>query len=191
MTTTTPPPPKSGSGGYIAAAAVMLLLMGGLIFWKLRGKEEPKPAEPPVASQTPEPVLDAPPPPPPTIEADAGKQEVVRRKGAQRPASGGCNGECTGADSFQLRSALSSKAGQAQRCYERALLQNSTLQGRLAVSVRVGSNGQVCSANIASNALGDVGIASCVLNLFRSATFPAPQGGCVDTVVPMNFVPKT
>jgi hypothetical protein len=90
-----------------------------------------------------------------------------------------------------LRSALAAKAGQARGCYERALRQNTMLQGRLVVNVRVGPQGQVCSAGIGQNALGDPGVASCVLQMFRAGTFPPAQGGCVDTAVPMNFVPKT
>jgi hypothetical protein len=49
----------------------------------------------------------------------------------------------------------------------------------------------VCSAGIASNSVGDPGVASCVLGMFRSGSFPAPQGGCVDAQVPMNFIPKS
>ena len=65
------------------------------------------------------------------------------------------------------------------------------LQGKIVVSIRVGPSGQVCSANIASNSVGDPGVASCVLGMFRSGTFPAPEGGCVDAQVPMNFIPKS
>jgi outer membrane biosynthesis protein TonB len=189
-----PPTPKTGgSGGFIAAALVMLLLMGGLIWWKFRGGEEPKPNDPPpVASTPPQPTLDEPPPPPPPPEVtpDAGKKTVVKRGGGGR-VTGGCGGECEGQAGASLRSALAGKAGASRRCYERALLQNATLQGRMVVGVRVGPQGEVCSANITQNGIGDPGLANCVVGMFRSSTFPAPQGGCVDTQVPMNFVPKS
>jgi outer membrane biosynthesis protein TonB len=188
-----PPPPKHGGGGaFIAAAVVMLLLMGGLIWWRFKGGEEPKPTEPPPVVSAPPPVLDEPPPPPPPPEVvpDAGKEKVaVKRVGG--PVSGGCNGECLGSPTAALQSALAGKAGASRRCYERALLQNATLQGRMKVAVRVGPQGQVCSASIAQNGVGDPGLANCVVGMFRSSTFPPPQGGCVDTAVPMNFVPKT
>jgi outer membrane biosynthesis protein TonB len=188
-----PPPPKHGGGGaFIAAAVVMLLLMGGLIWWKFKGGEEPKPTEPPPVVSAPPPVLDEPPPPPPPPEVvpDAGKEKVAtKRIGGGR--AGGCGGECEGQAGASLRSALAGKAGAARRCYERALLQNATLQGRMVVGVRVGPQGEVCSANITQNAIGDPGLANCVVGMFRSSTFPPPQGGCVDTAVPMNFVPKT
>lgn len=174
------PPPKSGGGGFIVAAIVMLLLVGGLVWWKTRAKDEPKQAvnvpPPPTTSEAP--VLETPPPPPPPPEPDAGK-EVKPNTGKVKytgGGNGGCGGECKGTASAGLRSALRSRAGQARGCYERALRQNSMLQGKIVVSIRVGPSGQVCSANIASNSVGDPGVASCVLGMFRSGTFPAPEG---------------
>jgi outer membrane biosynthesis protein TonB len=185
------PPPKGGSGAFIGAAVVMLLLMGGLIFWKLKGSGDPQPQAsappppppPPTVFEQPPP----PPPPPPPVEEDAGKKPVGK---VGAVGGGACTGECKGTAGAALQSALAAKAGAARGCYERGLRNNATLQGRLVISVRVGPTGQVCSAGVASNALGDPGVASCVVGMFRSASFPAPQGGCVDTQVPMNFVPK-
>ena len=188
---TAPPPPKSGSGGFIAAAVVMLLVAGLLVFWKFRGSgDKPVTPPPPPPSASTAPIVfeqPPPPPPPPDTPDDAGTTQV--KKGTYI-AGGGCAGECKGADSSQLRSALAGKAGQARGCYERALRQTATLQGRLVVNVRVGPQGQVCSAGVGSNGLGDPGVASCVVGMFRSASFPAPAGGCVDAQGPMNFVPK-
>lgn len=185
------PPPKGGSGAFIGAAVAMLLLMGGLIFWKMRGGAQPQqPTAPPPPPPTTPQVFEAPPPPPPPlppVEEDAGKKPVTKLVGG---GGGGCAGECKGTATAALQSALAGKAGAARGCYERGLRQNAMLQGRLVVSVRVGPTGQVCSAGVASNGLGDPGVASCVVGLFRSASFPPPQGGCVDTQVPMNFVPK-
>lgn len=191
---TRPPPPKTGGGGFIAAAVVMLLLMGGLIYWKVKGgedKPEPVATTTPVASPPP-PVLEAPPPPPPPIEKveDAGKK-VVKASGKGYVGGGVCSGECKGTAPAALQGALRGKAGAARGCYERALRQNAMLQGKIMVAVRVGPQGQVCSANIVSNTLGDPGVASCVLGMFRSSSLPPPNGGCVDVQVPMNFVPKT
>lgn len=184
-----PAPPKSGNAGFIAAALIMLLLIGGLIFWKMRGSEEKPVATAPPPASTPEIKLEAPPPPPPPPppEEDAGKKPNGK-KFVGNP-TGGCAGPCTG-DSAMTRAGLSGKAGQARGCYERALRNNNTLSGRLTMSVRVGPQGQVCSANVASNTLGDPGVASCVAQMFRSSSFPPPQGGCMDAQVPMNFVPK-
>jgi hypothetical protein len=168
----------------------MLLLMGGLIYWKMSGNDtKPPPAPPVLASAAP--VFEEPPPPPPPVEEpkDAGvapKQPTKRVLGG----GGGCAGECKGEAPGNLRATLSAKGAQARGCYERALRQNNMLQGRMKIGLRIGPNGSVCSANVTVNELGDPGVASCVLSMFRSSTFPSPQGGCVDAEVPLKFEPK-
>jgi hypothetical protein len=106
--------------------------------------------------------------------------------------SGGatCSAECKGEPSPALTGALSGRAGQARGCYDRALRNNNMLEGRMTVAVKISSTGQVCSANIAKNELSDPGLTSCVLQMFRSGTFPQPKGGCVDANVPLNFKKK-
>ena len=64
---------------------------------------------------------------------------------------------------------------------------NNMLEGRMSVAVKISSTGHVCSANIVKNEVGDPGLTSCVLQMFRSGTFPQPKGGCVDAQVPLNF----
>lgn len=193
MTSTSPPPPKhGGSGPFIAAAIVMLLLMGGLIYWKLGGDApKPAPSSAPVAATTTPPLLDEPPPPPPPPEEpkDAGAETKQTKKAVASTGGGGCSGECKGEEPSSLRSVLAGRAAQARRCYERALMQNNMLQGRMQVSVRIGPTGSVCSANLTQNDL-DPGVGNCVLGIFRSTTFPAPKGGCVDASVPLRFEPK-
>lgn len=194
MASTTPPPPKHSGGGPLIAGAALLLLGVGFMYFRMRGSEpEAAPPPPPPARTTAEaPVFEAPPPPPPpppepTASVDPGAEaRPIKRTGG----AAGCAGPCEGAEPPGLQGQLTAKAALARGCYERALRQNPTLQGRLRVSVRVGTNGNVCSANIAQNELGDPGVASCVVQIFRSATFAAPSGGCVEAQVPIRFAPK-
>jgi hypothetical protein len=189
-----PQPPKNqGGGALIGAVILMLLAMGGLLYWKFRGQEAP-PA--PVASIVPSataPHFDEAPPPPPTMEPDAGKKATPTKK--HIVASGGgapsCAAVCKGDAPAALRSALAGAAGSVRGCYERALRQNQMLQGKLMVAVKIGAQGNACGASLASDTLGDGAVASCVLQKFRSGSFPAPIGGCVDVQVPINFTPKT
>lgn len=191
---TTPPPPKSNNSGYVAAGIGMLIAMGGLIFWKMSGDKAPEPTAPPPKVAEKKPVFDEPPPPPPPVEevkdAEAEKdtpKKIVKGNGA--PTA--CSGPCDGIANAQLQSALGAKGGQARGCYERALRNNPTLEGRLMIAARLGPQGQVCSANVTSNSLGDPGVASCITQMFRSGKFPAPSGGsCVDVQVPLNFVAR-
>jgi len=197
MSETTPPIPKSGgSGPFILAAIVMLLLMGGLIYWKVSsGGSETAKIDTPKPSATPETaVLDEPPPPPPppVASTDASAKPDDTKPGTKKVGSTGGSscGECTGEPNPGLTAALNGKAGQSRACYEKALSSNSTLSGRMTVSIKINQQGTVCSAGVKSD-LGNPLVENCVLQSFRGATFPAPKGGCVDAAVPLYFKPKT
>src|SRR5262249_6622491 len=100
-------------------------------------------------------------------------------------------GKCSGHATSDLESALAFRAKQAHRCYDQALTQDTSLKGKVAINVRVASNGQVCSAGVTSNDMGTPSVAQCVARMFQpSGHFPAPQGGCVDATVPISFVPS-
>jgi hypothetical protein len=175
----------------ILGTIVMLLIVGGLLYWKLGGSSDEETAPPPIASAPvkPPPTEVLPPPPPPPEEVP---EEPEKPSDTKKPsgASAGCSGTCSGDAPPELQAALSGKASAARRCYERALLQNATLQGKVKVQVRVSASGRACSANIVENGLGDPGIATCITRNFMGSSYPAPQGGCVDVAVPMNFMPK-
>jgi hypothetical protein len=99
----------------------------------------------------------------------------------------GCEAKCVGAPPPDLSSALQGRAAQARRCYNSALAQDATLKGRVTIAVKIAPNGSVCGASVAQTDMPAV--AGCVAGVFRSGSFPAPRGGCVDATVPMNFVP--
>ncbi|MEI9937999.1 MAG: AgmX/PglI C-terminal domain-containing protein [Pseudomonadota bacterium] len=197
MSETTPPVPKSGgSGPFILAAIVMLLLMGGLIFWKMKSGSETAKVEAPKPTAAPEqPVLDEPPPPPPppVASADSSAKPDDTKPGTKKVgstvAAAAC-GVCSGEPNPGLQGALGGKAGQSRACYEKALSSNSTLSGRMTVSIKINQQGSVCSAQVKSD-LNNPLVENCVLQSFRAATFPAPKGGCVDASVPLYFKPKT
>lgn len=175
----------------------MLLMMGGLIYWKVGGssdKASPAPSAT-VASGPTEPTVDqivpAPPPPlPPPVTEDAG---VSTTKKATSPGIGtNCSscGKCMGDAAPSFSAVLRGRAGQAQRCYEKALSQQEGLQGKLSVSLCVGVGGAVCGASISKDTLGSPLVSQCVLNIYRATTFPSPKNGCVDAEVPLNFLPE-
>jgi hypothetical protein len=190
--TSMPPPPKhQGSGAFIGAVIVMLLLMGGLLWWNFRPKpEEPKASLPPQPTAPPRTDEEAPPPPPP-VEPDAGKKvDTPVKKKVASTGNSGCAATCNGSAGAPLQGALSGAAGSVRACYEKALIQNQMLQGKMIVAVKIGPTGGVCSASIQSDTLGDGRVASCVLNRFRGGSFPPPSGGCADVRVPISFTPK-
>ncbi len=196
MNSITPPPTGGGNAKY---AVVAVLLLGGIAgLWFLRSCGDkptttviraPDANAPITVHQS---VEDDVPPPPPI--PDAGPDTGVRLVNGNGNTNG-ANGcavamKCGGLATGDLESALAFRAKQAHSCYDSALANDSSLKGKLAISVRVASNGQVCSANVASNDMGSAAVGQCVANKFRQAGFfPAPKGGCIDATVPMNFVP--
>jgi hypothetical protein len=172
-------------------AVLLLGIIGGLVIWKLTQKppepvtivQDAGPPPPPVRSVREDDI----PLPPPVEDAgpDGGKKNVV-----VGVMGSGCDRACGGARTSELENALAFRAKQAHRCYDTALAQDSSLKGRVTIAVKVGANGSVCSAGVASNDMGSPGVANCVANYFRGISLPSPRGGCLDANVPISFVPR-
>jgi hypothetical protein len=148
------------------------------------------PLAPSAASAAPtNPKLDdIPLPPPPEEKPEAGP---TGPRIIYVSANAGCEGKCIGTAPPELQPALQVRGAQARRCYNQALAQDSTLKGRVQLSVRIGPTGNVCSANVAGNEMGTAAVANCAANIFRqSGGMPAPHGGCIDVTVPLSFVPQ-
>jgi len=185
-------PKKSSGGPYIAAIVVLVLLIVGLVWFKFSRKEPP--TQPPVIQSMtlentpPPPILDI--PAPPEIEAGPdGGPDAGKKVGPSGPSL--CAGPCNGNAPPSLRSALSSTAGAARGCYERALRTNSMLEGRMMVAIRVASNGNVCSASVVQDSVGSPQVTSCVTSLFSGKRFPpVTDGRCADVQVPLSFKPR-
>jgi hypothetical protein len=182
--------PPSGNGKYIVVVVVLVGAIAALLAWRSCGNQ-PNTTTPIVsrfdAAPTPHDDDNVPPPPPPDEPvADSGPQ--TRINGTYDPcAVKSCAG---GKTTDELENALAYRAKQAHRCYDQALAQDSDLKGHVSVTVRVGSNGTLCAANITSNDMGSDVVANCVANVFRSSrSFPPPKGGCIDAKVPISFVP--
>ena len=195
-----PPPPTYSNTPFIVAIVAMLAGIGGLIFWKTtRGEpaaeQEVTPAPSAIAAVAAEPplLLDAPAPPPPPADEPAAETAAAGKPSAKPNATAStanpCEGECGGTVTPALNGQLAGVGRTARRCYYDALANNGDLKGRIMVSVRVGASGQVCSAKIASNDTGSPELGACVAQKYRAAQLSAPQKGCVDVEVPLNFVP--
>jgi len=195
------PPPSLGAPAGVppsnAKYVVIAVLIVGVIIAAIAWKKCSAPPPPP-----PPPIIDAGPPIkttgrnpdddvplPPVIEdagPDSGKKIVYVPGTASQCDAKKCGGSTTG----ELETMLSFRVKQAHRCYDTALAQDPTLRGKVSIAVRVGANGQVCSAGVASNEMGSPTVANCVTGYFRGANFPPPKGGCADINIPINFVPR-
>jgi outer membrane biosynthesis protein TonB len=72
-------------------------------------------------------------------------------------------------------------------CYERALLSNPSLSGKLSYEWVIGTSGQVTSVKLKSASLKDQNVAACVNGRIKSWVFPRPRGGQVTISFPFMF----
>jgi hypothetical protein len=183
-----PPTNGGGSSKYVAVVALLAAGLVGLLVWKHYSAEGPPPmviAPPSSTTAAPNPHEDDVPPPPP-IE-DSGPDTGPARSTPSGPV---CDGRCSGAMNSDLETALAFRAKTAHKCYDDALAQDSTLHGSVKISVRIASNGSLCSANAAASDLANPNVATCIANKFRQAGhFPPPSGGCLDVAVPISLMP--
>jgi hypothetical protein len=188
--------PSGGNGKFILLAVLLVGAIAAIIGWKSCQKPVApvivlaEAGPPPRPTKNPDDEI---PPPPPVEDAsveDAGKKPTTIATGGT--GGSGCDvKKCSGGSTSDIETALAFRAKQSHRCYDNALAQDPTLRGKISVAVRIGANGTTCSAGVASNELASApAVAACVVSNFRSGTFPAPKGGCIDVNVPINFVPR-
>jgi hypothetical protein len=80
--------------------------------------------------------------------------------------------------------------GRFRFCYENALRNNPSLQGRIAVRFVIGRDGAVSNVGNGGSDLPDAGAVSCVVRAFYGLSFPQPdEGGIVTVVYPIMFTP--
>ena len=73
-------------------------------------------------------------------------------------------------------------------CYNTGLQSDPTMAGKVTISVKIGPNGEVSSADVANNSGLSDGVANCIARKLRNAQFDAPGGGGSVMQVPVTFV---
>jgi tetratricopeptide (TPR) repeat protein len=75
-------------------------------------------------------------------------------------------------------------------CYEDGLRKNCTLHGRIVTEFAVGLDGRVLfAADEGSSDLPDPDVVACAVRQFEAMRFPAPEGGPITIVYPIEFQP--
>jgi hypothetical protein len=74
-----------------------------------------------------------------------------------------------------------------RHCYEKGLLTNPTLEGRVSVRFVIGRDGAVTHVGDAGSDLPDPNVVRCVTNAFYDIGFPKPEGGVVTVVYPISL----
>jgi hypothetical protein len=187
-----PQPPGTGGGGKLLVPAVLVAVaIVALIGFKKCGggaTTTPGPVATVVIPSGPPTVsrVDEVPLPPPVEDAAPAPTATAKPAGTGVAFDACAVKSCSGTITAELENALALRVKQARRCYDQALAQDPTLQGRVELNVKVASNGQVCGASVASNDLSDPNVANCMAGVFRqSLHFPTPKGGCVETKIPI------
>jgi hypothetical protein len=181
---------------YIVIAIVLLLGIGGLVFYKLKSGSSDPPKQSVIAtgstsaSSTPtNALIDEVPLPPPVIDAGPAPTVVYTGGGGDPCTYSVCNGNV--APGSDTEHGLQMLARQTRRkCYDPALGNDPTLQGHVKVHMKIASNGQICSASVASNDMSSSSVGDCAARmLLASGRVPPPKGGCVNLDFPLNYVP--
>ncbi|WP_438025601.1 AgmX/PglI C-terminal domain-containing protein [Sorangium sp. So ce233] len=81
--------------------------------------------------------------------------------------------------------------GRFRLCYEEGLRRDPRLQGRVTVHFTIDPSGAVVNARDGGFDLPDAAVVSCVIRAFPALSFPAPEGGSVDVVYPLQFAPPS
>ena len=78
--------------------------------------------------------------------------------------------------------------GRFRSCYQKGLLDDPTMAGKVTISARVGTNGEVVSSDIVSSSGLSPAVGRCIADVVRRATFTAPGGGGSTLQIPVTFV---
>lgn len=88
-----------------------------------------------------------------------------------------------------IRRVIRRHLNQLRYCYERRLLADPNLEGKVVTRFTIGPNGNVVAARDAGSTMPDDEVKACVNRVFRRMRFPKPKGGGVVVVTyPLVFV---
>ncbi len=128
-------------------------------------------------------------PPPPAHPEPAPSARAPEPAGNLAATTGfGCEHECNGDVSPGLAASLRERALQARACYDSALKKDPSLHGKVVVGLQLAEDGSVCASRLVKNTLQNKEAVACISQLFLGERFPAPEGGCVNIALPLNFV---
>jgi outer membrane biosynthesis protein TonB len=82
---------------------------------------------------------------------------------------------------------INSHLNEVHGCYERALLKDPGLAGKVVLEWTIGSAGRVTAAKTKSSTLRNASVEACILSNLKTWTFPAPKGGVVIITYPFLF----
>lgn len=128
---------------------------------------------------------------------------VLAGKSVGQVAGGGGTGRVRGTVSRQPARSVGTSGGsldrgailkvinehlsQVQSCYERELIANPGLQGKIEFDWVIGTEGSVTSTRVNSSSLASQAVANCIGSAIKTWRFPKPTGGSVSVRYPFVF----
>jgi len=111
------------------------------------------------------------------------------KSGGTSIAPGRCDAElCEGDLSAAAIAKLRASAAKTDDCYEVELKEQTQLEGRMTVRLRLAAGREPCDIRIDSGAqLGSEAFRRCVIERLGE-TEARPEAGCIDVVLPLSFV---
>jgi hypothetical protein len=91
-----------------------------------------------------------------------------------------------------IRRVIRQHINEVRHCYEKGLMEEPDLEGRVSVGFVIKGDGAVGGAKIKDSTLGSKPVESCITKAIERWTFPAPEGcGVVIVSYPFSFVPAS
>ncbi len=112
-------------------------------------------------------------------------KKAVSKSGSMRSGAVSVNGRLP---PEVVQRIVRQRYGTFRQCYEKGLLSNPELMGRVSVKFVIGRNGDVMSAQDGGSDLPS-SVVSCIVKGFSDLHFPQPEGGIVTVVYPVKFEP--
>lgn len=88
-----------------------------------------------------------------------------------------------------IRRVLAQHRASVRYCYDRALVEQPALAGKIVVKLAIDRGGHVANVALVESTVGDEGVEACVVSKHRHIRFPEPTGGTVMVTIPLVFVP--
>jgi hypothetical protein len=88
-------------------------------------------------------------------------------------------------DRGEIQKVINSHIHELQACYERQLVMNHNLAGKVTFEWVIGTSGSVTTVDIKASTLSSNKVASCMQAAIHRWQFPAPSGGQVTVIYPI------
>lgn len=90
-------------------------------------------------------------------------------------------------DSASVAKTIKKSSAAVKRCYDKALLANPTLKGKVSVTILINTSGRVESIEISEDTIKDPGVSKCIMGVLKRLRFPKPDGGPASITCPFVF----